>query len=40
MLITYDFLVKSEIERMRTQMKWTPIMNDALETSSKIHLSL
>jgi len=38
--ITYDFLIKSEIERMKTKIKRTPNMNDVLETSSKIHLSI
>jgi hypothetical protein len=38
MLITYDFLVKSKIKRMRTKIKKTSNMSDVLETSSKIHL--
>jgi len=38
MLITYDFLLKSEIESMRTEMKKTPNMDGVPETSSKIHL--
>jgi hypothetical protein len=38
MLISYDFLLKSEIESMRTEMKKTPNMDGVPETSSKIHL--
>jgi hypothetical protein len=38
MLVTYDFLVKIEVESMRTEMKKTPNMDDVPETSSKINL--
>jgi hypothetical protein len=39
MLITYNFLVKSKIKRIRTKIKKkTSNIDGVLETSSKIHL--
>jgi hypothetical protein len=38
MLISYDFLVKSKIKKMRTKIKKTSNMGGILETSSKLHL--
>jgi hypothetical protein len=40
MQITYDFLIKSEIKKIRTKMIRTSNMDDIPEHSSKIHLGI